>query len=288
MSVSDEAAARAAGHSYVEWGAVFAGAVGASAIAFVLLTFGAAIGLSITSPWPGQGVSAAKMGWAVAWFSALVYIGAFAGGGYLAGRMRRPVSLYSSDERNFRDSAHGFLAWSVGVLLIGFVVASTSGSLAKLAGQGAASATITGASPTDYAVDSLLRPEPGASAPANAANADDAPFRAEATRILTSTIANREFTQRDRDYLVRVVERRTGLATPAAQQRVDAAINENRDLEIKARAAAEKARKASVVAGFVAAATLLIGMAAAIAAAAAGGRHRDDEKLPEFYGHRFW
>ena len=40
-----------AGSSYVEWSAVFAGAVVASAISFVLLTAGAAIGLSLVSPY---------------------------------------------------------------------------------------------------------------------------------------------------------------------------------------------------------------------------------------------
>jgi hypothetical protein len=47
-----------AGLSFVEWGAVFAGAVLAAALSFVLLTFGAAIGLSAVSPWPNSGLSA--------------------------------------------------------------------------------------------------------------------------------------------------------------------------------------------------------------------------------------
>ena len=37
--------------SYVEWGAIFAGAVAALAVSFVLLSFGAAAGLSAVSPW---------------------------------------------------------------------------------------------------------------------------------------------------------------------------------------------------------------------------------------------
>ena len=37
--------------SYVEWGAVFAGAAVALAVSLILLTFGAAIGLSSISPW---------------------------------------------------------------------------------------------------------------------------------------------------------------------------------------------------------------------------------------------
>ena len=43
--------------SFAEWGAVLAGAVLAAALSFVLLTFGAAIGLSATSPWPNSGLS---------------------------------------------------------------------------------------------------------------------------------------------------------------------------------------------------------------------------------------
>ena len=47
-----------AGTSFVEWGAVLAGAVFAAALSFVFLTFGAAIGLTATSPWADSGVSA--------------------------------------------------------------------------------------------------------------------------------------------------------------------------------------------------------------------------------------
>ena len=38
----------------VDWPAVIAGAVLATAISFVLFTFGAGLGLSITSPYPGR------------------------------------------------------------------------------------------------------------------------------------------------------------------------------------------------------------------------------------------
>jgi hypothetical protein len=44
-------AAPAVAASFVEWGAVLAGAALSAAISFVLLTFGTAIGLSATSPW---------------------------------------------------------------------------------------------------------------------------------------------------------------------------------------------------------------------------------------------
>jgi hypothetical protein len=44
--------------SLIDWGAILAGALTAAALSFVFLTFGAAIGLSVVSPWPSSGVSA--------------------------------------------------------------------------------------------------------------------------------------------------------------------------------------------------------------------------------------
>lgn len=52
--------------AYVEWGAIIAGAILASAIAFVLLTFGSAIGLSVTSPFKGEGLAGTVLAVAVA------------------------------------------------------------------------------------------------------------------------------------------------------------------------------------------------------------------------------
>ena len=42
------------GTSYVEWGPIVAGAIAAAALSFVLLAAGAAIGLSLVSPYPSQ------------------------------------------------------------------------------------------------------------------------------------------------------------------------------------------------------------------------------------------
>ena len=58
------------GTSYVEWGAVFAGALAASAISFVLLTAGASIGLSLISPY--QSESYGKAGASIAVFCVVI------------------------------------------------------------------------------------------------------------------------------------------------------------------------------------------------------------------------
>jgi len=290
--------------SYVEWGPILAGAIAASALSFLLLTFGSAIGLSLTSPWPSSGARLWVVALTVGWWAVAVQIASFAAGGYLAGRMRSRWAE-SIEESEFRDSAHGFMVWAVGVLFGGLLLAFTGGAALKTATQSAAlivGGTTSGAAnalsqsgPVDYAVDLLLRPEPRGTAtpaappqPGPSAQRDDQALRSEVGRIFAATIQNREFSERDRDYLVRVIQTRTGLPEAEAQSRVDAAVNEARDLEIKAREQADKARRAAIITGFIAAASLLISLVAACYFAGIGGRHRNEGRSPLFHGHRFW
>ena len=89
--------ASTAGSSFVEWGAVLAGAVLAAAISFVLLTFGAAIGLSATSPWPNSGASAKVIASVAVFWAMAQQIGAFMAGGYVAGRDRGLLRIEGRD-----------------------------------------------------------------------------------------------------------------------------------------------------------------------------------------------
>lgn len=310
----------AAGGSYVEWGAIFAGAIGASAISLLLITFGGSVGLSLTSPWPNSGASVWTTIIVVVWWTVMVQIGAFFVGGYLAGRMRSRWGE-SRGEGGFRDGAHGFLVWSVGVIIGAWIVAMTGSGAVSTATQavatlgGGAAAGAAGAAgrsqgtSLNSALDSLLRPGPSSSASASSTQAggnaptaagavpfnpvsnqggDSSALRSEAGRIFASSIRNGEFTARDRDYLTQVVSQRTGLSQNEAQQRVDQSVNEAKDLEIKARAAADKARKTALIAGFLTAASLLIGLAAACAGAALGGDHRDRGRPAHVFGRTVW
>ena len=90
--------------SYIEWGPIFAGSIVAAALSFLLLTFGGAVGLSLTSPWPNAGAKLWVVALALAWWMVLVQIGSFAAGGYLAGRMRSRWNDTRSAEGGFRDS----------------------------------------------------------------------------------------------------------------------------------------------------------------------------------------
>src|SRR6476469_2080850 len=130
-----------AGLSFVEWGAVLAGAVLAAAITFVLLAFGAAIGLSATSPWPNSGVSAKVIASLAVFWAMAAQIGAFMGGGYVAGRMRSRWQETTEHEVEFRDGLHGGLVWAVGVVIGAALILATAGAAAKtgadLAGKAA-------------------------------------------------------------------------------------------------------------------------------------------------------
>ena len=110
------------GSSYVEWGPVIAGAVAAAALSFVLLTAGAAIGLSLVSPYPSLSYGRSATTLATAW-ALVVTIGAFLVGGYIAGRLRMTWAEGNPHEVEFRDGVHGFLVWSLGVLLGGWLAA---------------------------------------------------------------------------------------------------------------------------------------------------------------------
>jgi hypothetical protein len=279
------------GGSYVEWSAVIAGAIGASAISFLLLTFGGAIGLSLTSPLPYEGgLGAWGVMFAVLWWAVMVQIGSFFAGGYLAGRMRAPIGD-GGDETAFRDSSHGFLVWAVGVLMIVFMAAGVGGAALKTASQsvsafaGGATTSDKGVSTADYAADIVLR-RTGTGGAAPPATTDSQ--REEVKRIFANTIANAELSARDRDYLTQMVATRNGISQEDARSRVDQAIQETQRYEMKAREAANKARKAGVLSGFLAAASLLISLAAAVGGAALGGAHRDDGTVANLFGTRFW
>jgi hypothetical protein len=293
--------------SYVEWSPVIAGAIGASAISFLLLTFGGAVGLTLTSPWPNEGVPAWAILFAVAWWSVLVEIGSFFAGGYLAGRMRTRWADATLHEARFRDGAHGFTVWALGVVVGALLVAYAGGAAVHSATQATATVAAGAASGNADAVKTsaaskvtglLLRPAPRSTAPAGAPSAtatsatasapSDQAYRDEVNRILDTTVASRELTADNRNYLVGVVAARDGISEEQARQRVDASIAQLQTMENDARNAADKARKAGLMAGFLTAVSLLISLAAAIGGAHLGGRHRDEGTMPHLFGRQFW
>jgi hypothetical protein len=134
--------------SAASWPAIFAGAIVAVAVSFILVALGTGLGFAIISPWPGHGASATAFTvnaaiWLIVsqWVSAAI-------GGYLAGRLRTKWVGTHTHEVFFRDTAHGLVTWSVATVLIALVLASSATSVVGgglRAVGGAASAGLQGA-----------------------------------------------------------------------------------------------------------------------------------------------
>jgi hypothetical protein len=280
--------------SFIEWPAVFAGAVLAAALSFVLLTFGTAIGLSATSPWPGSGLSAKVIASIAVFWAMAQQIGSLLIGGYIAGRMR--TRWYETgQEADFRDGLHGGLVWAVAVLFSAFLAFSAAGAVARTGAEvaGKAAGSLAAGSALDTVIDTMLRPTTTAQAaapaplpaatPAQAVRArtgvgtptTDDDSRAEISRILASSITTGGLTAENRSYLAQVIAQRTGMSQQEAERRVDAAVN-------GAREAADKARRAAILTSFVTAAGLIVSLGAAWWAAMKGGEHRDNSVPARF------
>lgn len=260
--------------SYVDWPAIFAGAIFATALSFVLITFGSGIGLSMVSPEPGEGVS---MRWftiaAGIWF-VWVAVTSFAAGGYLSGRMRRPIGDATSDEVETRDGAHGVVVWATGAL-IGAVMAASGvsgllGASGSVLGAAAETAATAAEGQGDYFANLALR-ETGADAETLAG------IREEVMPVVQRSLIEGEISDEDQQYLIDTIAARTGTDPATVQTQVTAAVDGFRQARDAAAEAADQARIAGVIAAFVIAASLLIGAAAAYSAAVAGGHHRDNK-----------
>lgn len=247
---------------YVDWGAIFAGTALAVALSFVLLTFGSAIGLSVTSAEPGEGASLRWIALASGIWFIWVAVTSFGAGGYLAGRMRRPVAEASPDEIEVRDGAHGLVVWAVGAL-VGAMLATSGvtgvvGAAGSVAGTAAQTAGTAIGGDVSYIGTRLLGGD-----------------GADAAAVLTRNLADGDVSAEDRDYLVALVAERTGQTPEEAAAAVDKAVAEARQFYAEALQTAEQARVAAAIAAFVIAATLMASAAAAWMAATAGGDHRD-------------
>lgn len=275
--------------SYVEWGAVIAGAVVAASLSLILLTFGSALGLGLASFESGEGLSPTWLAIAAAIWLLWVQISSFMAGGYLAGRLRRPIGDAGPDEIDMRDGSHGLLVWGIGTLLgavmltsglMGAVrtTAEATGQVASAAVEAAGNAAGEGSSMTGYLTDTLFRSQ----TPSDT-DRDPAEARDEAGRIIAHAIAQGELAADDRARLVEIVADQTGTEPAQVEQRIadlEARLQQQKEDAVEA---AEKARRWTVVAAFITAATMLISAAAAYWAATMGGEHRDNALVSTFW-----
>src|ERR1700687_4484917 len=172
--------------SGVSWAAVIGGAFVAAALSLILLALGTGLGFSSVSPWSNAGASTTTIGMAAVMWLILMQIISSSMGGYLAGRLRTKWANIHTDEVYFRDTAHGFLAWAVALVITAAFLASAATSMMGTAAQLRATASTAGAerelNPNEYFGDALFRSD-------NARpDSNGASVRGEAGRIFANAL----------------------------------------------------------------------------------------------------
>lgn len=258
---------------FLQWTPVFAGAIGAAAFSFILLTFAITIGLGVSSTSPTWRDASAALAILSGIYLILQAIVGFGIGGYIAGRARTRSVDASTDEVETRDGLHGLAAWALAVLLGAALAGLIGASALNRSSQPGPRASATAAEPLlSYELDRLFR------SPRRPPNVDISSERAEAGRILLTSSSHSGVSSDDRNYLVQQVASTTGLTPAELERRVDTAIGDSKT-------AIARSRRSTIILAFSLAAATLLGAVAAWSAACAGGKHRDGAPLPEWMSH---
>src|SRR5690606_4677244 len=148
------------------------GTVLATAISFVLNTFGAAIGLTVVSPFDQTGTVGTGLLIAVALWVMWVTVTSFMLGAYAAGRLRRRANDATEHEVDVRDGVHGLTVWAVGILLSALIFASGLDTALRTGAEAASGAGAGADAPMDvvdrpayeHELNKLFRTAPEAAA----------------------------------------------------------------------------------------------------------------------------
>lgn len=259
-------------HGRIQWSAIIAGAMAAAALAFVLHSFAAALGISLSSTAPTWRDASFALVLLSGLYLLLVAMASYGFGAYVAARLSAPIAGVTNDA-DFRDGVQGLLVWALATLLTGLLalaVASATPRLAAPSSSAGPSTSVAGENIIAYDLDRLFRSDRRPQG-----NMDYT--RAEAARILLTTTSHRGLQDDDRGYLVRLVATTTGLAPAEAERRVS-------DVIVQARENLDRARRSGIVLGFMIGASALLGAMVAWFAASVAGRHRDGREAL----HPFW
>ncbi len=107
----------------LEWSPIVLGALTASAVSSILVTFGAAVGLGVSSASPTWRDASVALWLLSGIFLVLQALLSFACGGYLAGRTRSPYAAAAAEDVERRDGLHGIASWALAVLIGAIVIA---------------------------------------------------------------------------------------------------------------------------------------------------------------------
>lgn len=259
----------------IHWAAIFAGALAAAALAVVLHSFAAAIGLAVGSTAPTWRDSSVALWILSGIYLLLVALASYGLGGYIAGWVRSWSTATDGDAADTTNGIHGLLVWALGTLIttlmVGAVVLAATQLAAPSGGTSGPGVSVGSENIIAYDLDRLLRAE------GRQPQGDAARVRSEAGRILLTASGHSGVSAEDRQYLARLVVAQTNVAPPEAERRVDTAI-------VRARDNVRRARRSAVIVAFMAGAAALLGAAAAWFAAGAGARHGRDPTAASIWG----
>jgi hypothetical protein len=252
----------------LNWSSVFFAAVVAAAFSAILIAFGAAVGLGVTSTAPTWRDASVALWILSGLYLILQACVSFGIGGYLAGLTRAVIAADSPEQAEERDGLHGLAAWAVATILGVSIATLVSGASILRSPSDAPAARTTAAEPLlSYELDKLFRMSRRPN------NTDLATERAQAGRILLTSSSHAGMSTDDRAYLTQLVAATTGVAQADAERRVDTAV-------VNAKTAIARSRRSSIILAFSVAAALLLGAVVSWTAACTGGRHRDGERKP--------
>jgi hypothetical protein len=224
------------------------------------------MGFASVSVWSGVGPSASTIGTAAILWFILIQIMSSSMGGYLAGRLRTKWTGIHTDEVYFRDTAHGFLAWSVSLVVTAAFLASAAtslmGSSPDRGNPAAPTQSQADAGPDAYFIDSLFRTD------GSKPDVEKTSASREAATIFATSLKQGNLSATDKTYLDQLVMSRSGVSQSEADKRVS-------DAFLSAKSAAEATRKAiahTLLWTFIA---LLIGAFCASFSGTIGGKQRD-------------
>jgi hypothetical protein len=252
----------------LQWTPIVAGAFVAAAMSSILITFGVAVGLGVSSASPTWRDASFALWLLSGTYLILQALVSFGCGGYVAGRCRIPYESGVAEDIERRDGMQGISSWALAVLIGAILTALVAMGASRPTNLTQPTST-TEPSVLSYEIDHLFRP--GRRPP----DLNIAPLRSEAARVLMTASSHSGVSSDDRTYLVQLVNTTTGLTGADAERRVDGVI-------AASKTAISRARAATVILAFSIAAGLLLGAAAAWAGAGAGGRHRDGLPLPDW------
>src|SRR3569833_3884403 len=122
----------------ISWRSIAAGGIAAAALTLTLIAFGAAVGFSSISPWSNSGVSGGTFKVASGIYLVVVAMLSSTVGGYIAGRLRTRWTGLKTYEVQFRDTAHGLLAWAFATVMGAAILGAAATHLAGGVAQGTA------------------------------------------------------------------------------------------------------------------------------------------------------